>query len=64
VIICTPNETCDLLTVSPSQLALLRKQDDFPAPLKIGARKLAWSLDELVDWLESRPRARSDHESV
>ncbi|MCK0511944.1 helix-turn-helix transcriptional regulator [Aromatoleum buckelii] len=30
---------------------------EFPAPLKIGARAIAWPRSELQAWIASRPRA-------
>ena len=34
---------------------LLRKDPDFPAPIKIG-EKLAWFLDEIEEYKATRPR--------
>lgn len=32
------------------------KKRNFPKPIKIGEKCVAWHLDEVDDWLESRPR--------
>ena len=29
----------------------------FPAPVKVGAHRVAWRRSEVAAWLESRPRA-------
>ena len=31
---------------------------DFPKPVRVGVRAVAWHEDEVVAWIESRPRAR------
>ena len=31
---------------------------EFPAPVKIGARAVAWVSSEVAAWIESRPSAR------
>ncbi len=28
----------------------------FPKPVELGANRIAWNLDEVRDWLASRPR--------
>jgi predicted DNA-binding transcriptional regulator AlpA len=46
--------------------------DDFPAPIQLGANRIGWIEDEFVAWLASRPRVAwassgdvpSDPESV
>ena len=43
-----------------SRVQLWRKardaEDDFPAPVKLGANRIGWFEDEIVAWQESRPR--------
>ena len=29
----------------------------YPTPIKVGVRKYGWKLREMVEWLESRPKA-------
>ncbi len=31
----------------------------FPKPLKVGARGVRWRLDEVLAWIDSRPRGGS-----
>lgn len=33
-------------------------EGDFPTPVKIGKRLVAWRADEVAAWVESRPRAQ------
>ena len=32
------------------------REGNFPKPIKLGANCVAWRLDEVDAWLESRPR--------
>ena len=34
------------------------EHNDFPAPVKIGARAVGWFDDEISDWIEARRAAR------
>ena len=34
----------------------LMAKDEFPKPLKVGVRGVRWLLDEIVRWIQSRPR--------
>jgi predicted DNA-binding transcriptional regulator AlpA len=33
------------------------KKGKFPAPVRIGARAVAWSLSSVESWIEARPLA-------
>ncbi len=35
------------------------KKGTFPKPVKVGARAVAWRVDELERWIEDLPRATS-----
>ncbi|MFP4649170.1 MAG: helix-turn-helix transcriptional regulator [Halorhodospira sp.] len=35
------------------------RSGDFPAPLKIGKRAVAWRLSDIEAWLNGRPSAQS-----
>ncbi len=43
-----------------SRVTLWRKSrdpdDDFPAPHQLSANRVAWRSDQVMAWLESRPR--------
>ncbi|MFB0691935.1 AlpA family phage regulatory protein [Agrobacterium fabrum] len=42
------------IRLSKSQRNLLIKKGDFPKPVKIGARLVAWPEHEINDWLKIR----------
>ncbi len=47
-----------------SNAQVLRKandpEDDFPAPVQIGANSTGWFEDEIIEWQESRPRVEGE----
>ena len=50
-----------------SALHELINAGDFPRPVKLGSRSVAWRSDEVQAWIESRPRvtaARSAKEAA
>ena len=42
-----------------STLYYLIKKGDFPGPVSIGARSVAWRLSEIIEWINSRERSIS-----
>ena len=42
------------LHVSRKTLERWRQSGDFPQPMKLGARTLAWRREAVEDWLDSR----------
>lgn len=40
--------------MSRSTIYLRLKQGNFPQPVEIGPRSIAWYSDEITDWIESR----------
>ena len=42
-------------TLSKSSIYDLIGSGDFPAPVKISARRVAWKSEEVQAWLDSRP---------
>ena len=42
---------------SRSTLLAMVARRDFPAPLRIGRRAVAWRAREVIAWIESRPQA-------
>ena len=46
--------------LSKSTLYRLMRSGYFPEPLKIGPKAIRWRLDEIQEWVESRPRARGE----
>ena len=43
-----------------SALYALMKACEFPRPLRIGARAVAWLEDEVEEWIRKRPRGGSE----
>ena len=51
-------EVAHLAGVSVSSIRRWREEDaSFPLPRILGDRTLRWPLGEVLDWLDSRPRA-------
>lgn len=46
-----------LVQLSRSTIYANVKAGTFPAPIRIGARAVAWRLSEVEAWLEARPLA-------
>ena len=46
--------------LSRSTLYRQMRTGTFPTPLKVGARAVRWRPHDIVEWLESRPRATGD----
>lgn len=53
-------EATKLTGLSRSTLRRMVERGDFPPPLQLGLRSIGWLEDEVLEWLESRPRASSD----
>ena len=46
-----------LVRLSRSTIYAAVKAGTFPAPVRIGARAVAWRVSEVEQWLEARPLA-------
>lgn len=44
-----------LVQLSRSSIYAAVKAGTFPAPVRIGARAVAWRLSDIEQWLEARP---------
>ena len=44
--------------IMPNRMTLARsiEQLNFPRPIALGQKRLAWDLSEVTKWLEGRPR--------
>jgi Prophage CP4-57 regulatory protein (AlpA) len=44
--------------IMPNRMTLARsiEQLNFPRPIALGQKRLAWDLSEVTKWIESRPR--------
>lgn len=56
----TKSEVCERLGVSRSTLHRWMDAGAFPAPRQIGPRAVRWPEDQVNDWIDSRPAARSE----
>lgn len=52
-------EICATLTVSRTAVNILRAAGDFPQPVELGERRIAFVRDEFDAWLQERIDARS-----
>ena len=44
------------LPISSTELWRKVRAGDFPKPIRLGQRVVAWNLGEVLAWLETRPR--------
>ncbi len=51
------NDVKRLTTLGKTTIYQYVKDDRFPKPVRLGANKIRWREDEIVEWLESLPRA-------
>lgn len=47
-------EVCRLLGISRTTLWRLRERRDFPIPIQLSIRRIAWRRDAIDAWLEAR----------
>lgn len=52
----TYTELKNLVPVSKTTLWRWENAGKFPRRIRLGARSIAWSLDEIHNWLSTRPR--------
>ncbi len=48
-------KVCKFVGLSKSTIYQMIQNDKFPAPLKIGARAVAWRADIITKWIQDRP---------
>ena len=53
------DEVLHLTSLSRSTLYRLIRSGDFPSPVRIGPRAVAWRERDIRRWLESRPATRA-----
>jgi prophage regulatory protein len=46
-----------LVLYSDSQIARLENQGEFPKRLRLGQRRVAWVLSDVMGWVEQRAKA-------
>ncbi len=52
-------EVLALVGVSRSTLYAMVQRGEFPPPVRIGVRAVAWRAHEVYSWVETRPSARA-----
>lgn len=53
-------DLCHWLKLSRQSLAAMVSRGAFPAPIRVGLRRKAWSKTEIANWFESRRGSASD----
>lgn len=53
----TYDDVAELLRLSKSSLRRLVRAGDFPEPLRVTPRRVAWTEDAVEEWLERRLEA-------
>jgi prophage regulatory protein len=48
----------EIVGLSRSSIYAMMSSGDFPRPLQIGPRAVAWRESDIRAWLDSRPRSR------
>lgn len=54
--IISKKELLKMVPYSAQHILRLEKNKEFPQRIKVGARRVGWYLDEVMDWLAARPR--------
>ncbi|SDE47643.1 helix-turn-helix transcriptional regulator [Limimaricola pyoseonensis] len=54
------NDVEHLTGLSRSSLYAMMQKGQFPRPVRLGERAVAWPESAVQDWLASRPTAQSD----
>lgn len=54
----SPNEAASETTLSRVLLSLMAKEGQFPAPVKIGVKRIAYVRAEVEAWIDARIAAR------
>lgn len=54
-------EVEQMLGLSRSTIYSLMRRGQFPSPVRLSARAVAWRRSDLDDWLAQRPLAMGEH---
>jgi len=52
------NRACEITSLSRTMINRLRTEGRFPAPVPVGDRRIAFSRDEVAQWVRERIEAR------
>ena len=50
------SEVIQRVCLSKATIYRLIKSGDFPKPLQLGCRSVAWRVKDISNWIESRPQ--------
>ena len=56
----TRQELEKLLGLKKSAIYAAMRERDFPAPIQLSKKCVRWKREEVMAWLESRPRAKGE----
>lgn len=56
----TTNEVLEMLGISQSTLAKMKRSHGFPQPIPLTTRGYRYSVDDINDWLESQKQEQID----
>lgn len=57
-------EVLEVCAVARSSLYEMVARGDFPSPVRVSTRAVAWRHDEVLAWIRSRPRVKPPSERV
>ena len=60
VVLWTLQEVMRVTSLSRSTIYARMAAGEFPRPIRVGARGVRWRADEIMAWIDSRPRAGSE----
>ena len=49
----------ELVLYSPMQIRRMEQSGDFPARIKLGPKRVGWSLNEVQRWIEEKKQERN-----
>lgn len=56
------NRVLDLCAISRSTLYEMVARNEFPGPVQVGVRAVAWRQRDIFEWIESRPQATNSNQ--
>ena len=59
-----PDELREFVRLSEATIYRLRRKGEFPAPIIIGEKRIAYRRSEVMAWLEARTRAAYNVEAA
>ncbi len=57
------NAVEDAIGCKKSKIYADIREGNFPAPVKLGPKSVAWRSDEIQQWIDERPRVEQQHRS-